>query len=96
MISESIKLEQSDIEKLSENIDEYLCHRRNFSLKITTSDIKIEVIPYKADWLISCYNNNSDLIEQVRAATFEEAFKMFQQLSVVYLQNKNMEYRNET
>lgn len=96
MISESIKLEQSDIEKLSENIDEYLCHRRKFSLKISTIDVEIEATPYKADWLISCYSIKSGLIEQHRVPNFEEAFKLFQKLSVRYLETYNDKYRNET
>ena len=74
------------------NLDEYLCQRRDFSLKISTSDIKIEVTPNETDWLVSCYNNKMELTEQHKVPTFKEAFKLFQKLSLNIL----LTYKNKT
>jgi len=95
MISDEIELEDSSIQKLDKEIDEYLCHRRNFELSLKFGDSSVvSCVPYKASWLVTIYRNSIEY-KQKQLNYFSEAFKKFQEFCIEELKEVNQNLRTE-
>lgn len=95
MISDEIELEDSSIQKFDKEIDEYLCHRRNFELSLKFGDSSgVSCVPYKASWLVTIYHNDIEY-KQEQLNYFPEAFKKFQEFCTEELGEVNQNLRTE-
>ena len=79
--------------KLTNEVDEYLCHRRFFHLSLKFGDTSsVTCEPYKASWLISHYQNYN-LKRQERVNEWREVLVKFREFCIIALMEENLMLR---
>ena len=95
MISDEINLEKPLIEKLDNEIDEFLCYEKFFYLTLSLGQTtSITCQPYKGSWLITIYHHYG-LTDQKIYDSFPEAFQKFQEFCCEFLSDINQKHRIE-
>lgn len=83
-----IELEESNIQKLNNLIDDYLCRRRNFDLSLKFGNgAHITCRPYKAHWLVTRFQDYVEVKED-SYNSFIEAFDNFKKMCLAGLREE--------
>ena len=68
------------------NIDDFLCVERNLKLEMVLGEYKISIVPYKAHFLVTVYENGIE-IYQDSFNYWSESFDKFKDLCDTYCKN---------